>query len=91
MYYLQHYNAMSGQWCRIQDDPKCENQQFDSALDALEARDDEIHNWDNDGVRRGCRVVDHSGNVIVYGESIADTDAPKVTDWNLRQQKFGCY
>ena len=59
-HYLQEYNAMDRTWKR--GDAK-----FTCALDALEARDEAIGDWDNDGVERGCRVVDDLGNVIEYG------------------------
>ena len=61
MYYLQSLHVADLMWHRDPELPACS-----TALGALEARDEIKGNWQNDGVRRGVRVVDDEGRIIEY-------------------------
>ncbi len=62
MYYLQDYDPSNGYWYRDEDEAV-----LDTALEGLERRDEITGCWVNDGISRGCSLVDDDGNVIVYG------------------------
>ena len=66
-YHIQYYNDMTAKWAREQSDEDDESETFDTALEALERRDEIEGDYPNDGVNRGCRVADDNGDVIEYG------------------------
>ncbi len=55
-YYLQDLDVSNLQWSRLEDD-----EGYDMALEGLEARDEIKSDWGNDGITRGCRLVDDDG------------------------------
>jgi hypothetical protein len=67
MYYIQRYEAATGKWRT-----RAEDNQFETLLPALEERDSTIEGWPNDGVKRGCRVVNDDGEILDYKEVTID-------------------
>jgi hypothetical protein len=61
-YHIQKRHLDDRTWYRVEDEGP-----FDTALDALECRDEITSDFPNDGMDRACRVVDDDGNVIEYG------------------------
>ncbi len=62
MYYIQWLDVTNSMWNREEDEAV-----LATATEGLERRDEIIGGWANDGLERGCRLVDDDGNVVEYG------------------------
>jgi hypothetical protein len=61
MYHLQMKDITTGLWARSED-----HSSRDTATEQLETRDYVISGWKNDGLPKGCRVVNDAGEIVDY-------------------------
>lgn len=65
MYYLQYREISTATWMRFTTEGT-----FETALEALQRRDEVAAAYPNDGLPRACRAVSEDGDVLEYGKQI---------------------